>query len=58
MTRIAADWIAAPPTRAVTDAMAAAGHEIYFVGGCVRNALLGQPVSDIDLATNAAPKTS
>ncbi|MCA8881484.1 MAG: CCA tRNA nucleotidyltransferase [Rhodobacteraceae bacterium] len=36
--------------------MAAAGHEIYFVGGCVRNALLGQPVSDIDLATNAAPK--
>ncbi|WP_215958720.1 CCA tRNA nucleotidyltransferase [Lentibacter algarum] len=32
-----------------------AGFEAYFVGGCVRNALLGLPVSDIDLATNARP---
>lgn len=29
--------------------------EIYFVGGCVRNLLLGQPVKDWDLTTNAAP---
>lgn len=26
-----------------------------FVGGCVRNALLGEPVSDIDIATQLAP---
>jgi poly(A) polymerase len=27
-----------------------------FVGGCVRNALLGVPVSDIDIATQLAPE--
>lgn len=32
-----------------------AGHRIFFVGGCVRNALLRQPVSDLDLATDALP---
>jgi len=26
-----------------------------FVGGCVRNALLGQPVADIDIATSLTP---
>ena len=28
---------------------------LRFVGGCVRNALLGEPVSDIDLATQLTP---
>ena len=32
------------------------GHAILFVGGCVRNALLGRPVADIDLATDARPE--
>ena len=26
-----------------------------FVGGCVRNALLGEPVADIDIATQLTP---
>lgn len=30
--------------------------EVYFVGGCVRNTLLGVPVSDIDLATAVLPR--
>ena len=34
-----------------------AGHLIYFVGGCVRNAVLGEVASDIDLSTDAHPET-
>jgi len=33
------------------------GHHIYFVGGCVRDALLGLPDSDVDLSTDAPPET-
>lgn len=29
-----------------------------FVGGCVRNALLGLPVTDIDIAINVVPETT
>ncbi len=31
------------------------GHEAWFVGGCVRDRLLGRPLKDIDLATDARP---
>jgi tRNA nucleotidyltransferase (CCA-adding enzyme) len=31
------------------------GFEAYFVGGCVRDWLLGRPVHDIDICTNALP---
>jgi poly(A) polymerase len=44
-------WMTAPQTQAV---MAALG-EARFVGGCVRNALLGAPVSDVDIATPLPP---
>lgn len=40
---------------AVLAAMAAAGIKARFVGGCVRDALLGLPIGDIDLATPARP---
>lgn len=39
----------------IIQALAAAGAEARFVGGCVRDALLGQPVGDIDLAVNVPP---
>ena len=32
--------------------------EVRFVGGAVRDALLGKPVSDIDLATTALPESA
>ncbi|GAA4708836.1 CCA tRNA nucleotidyltransferase [Brevibacillus fulvus] len=32
------------------------GFEAYFVGGCVRDWLLGRPVHDIDICTNAHPR--
>jgi poly(A) polymerase len=46
-------WMTAPATAAVMDALeAASGADCArFVGGCVRNTLIGRPVSDIDIAT-------
>lgn len=32
------------------------GYEAYFVGGCVRDYLLGEEFSDIDITTNALPE--
>lgn len=50
-------WLTAPETVAVLDALEAAGGPgcVRFVGGSVRNALMGQPVDDIDLATPLTP---
>ena len=31
------------------------GYEAYFVGGSVRDFLLGKPISDVDIATSATP---
>ncbi|MEO1454161.1 MAG: CCA tRNA nucleotidyltransferase [Pseudomonadota bacterium] len=55
MTRLTAEWITRASTRAVLDALQTEGHRAFFVGGCVRNDLLGAPVSDIDVATDAMP---
>ena len=33
-----------------------AGFEACFVGGCVRDTLLGRPVHDWDIATSALPE--
>lgn len=53
-----ADWLTADQTRAVMAALEAEGGPdcARFVGGCVRNALLGQPVDDIDIATQLTPE--
>ncbi|HEY5410473.1 MAG TPA: CCA tRNA nucleotidyltransferase [Caulobacteraceae bacterium] len=46
-----------PATRAVIEALEARGGPgcARFVGGCVRNALLGRPIDDIDIATVLTP---
>ncbi|MFC5388428.1 CCA tRNA nucleotidyltransferase [Brevundimonas bullata] len=51
------DWLTAPATRAVMAALAAGGGPdcARFVGGCVRNALIGAPIDDIDIATTLTP---
>ena len=54
---VGADWMTAAPTRAVMHALAGAGGETRFVGGCVRNTLIGRPVGDIDIATTLKPET-
>jgi poly(A) polymerase len=43
-------------TEAVTRLFSALQNRLRFVGGCVRNTLLGQPVNDIDLATPLTPQ--
>ncbi|MEO0390501.1 MAG: CCA tRNA nucleotidyltransferase [Pseudomonadota bacterium] len=45
-----------PSARKVVDAVRAGGHVVYFVGGCVRNALLGTDAADVDLSTDAHPE--
>ncbi len=49
-------WMTAPESRAVFDALVAGGADARFVGGCVRDAWLGRPVKDIDIATHAPPE--
>jgi len=55
MPKVNADWMNDPATRRVMRALREAGHQAYFVGGCVRNALLKLPATDIDIATDATP---
>ena len=54
--RLTAEWLTHPASQAVCKALTDGGFQAYFVGGCVRNALLGQPVSDLDISTDARPE--
>ena len=53
-------WIEEPATQALLDGLRSAGIAARFVGGVVRDALLGPPaaggIADIDLATPARPE--
>ena len=48
-------WLSGGLTRDLADLFTSAGHEIYLVGGSVRDALLGRDASDLDFATDARP---
>ena len=50
-------WMTAPALRAVMAALAAKGGTARFVGGCVRNALLGRAVKEVDIACADPPTT-
>jgi poly(A) polymerase len=54
VTRIAPLWLSDPATRAVAAALAPAGP--LFVGGCVRDALLGREAADVDLCVATPPE--
>ncbi len=56
MTRVTGEWLANPATQAVFDMLERGGFQAWAVGGCVRNALLDQPVTDVDIATDALPE--
>lgn len=45
----------AEPLASLAQRFEAAGHELALVGGPVRDAFLGRPVHDLDLATSARP---
>ncbi len=51
------DWMVAAETRQVVAALTAGGGEVRFVGGCVRDALAGRPVNDVDIATADKPES-
>lgn len=57
MTRLDAPWLRDPATLAVVEALTAegGGGSVRFVGGCVRDALLGRQGGDVDLATTLEP---
>ena len=43
------------PLAALAERFVVAGHELALVGGSVRDAFLGRPLNDLDLATSARP---
>jgi len=53
--RVSGDWLKDSGTQQILSLLNDAGFQAYVVGGCVRNAVLKQPVQDIDIATSARP---
>ena len=48
-------WLSDPPVRRALGLLTGDGEEARVVGGAARNALMGLPLSDIDIATTAVP---
>ena len=40
----------------VLETLQSAGYEAWYVGGCVRDTLLGRPIHDWDITTSALPE--
>ena len=56
MTQISASWLDDDASQKICKLLTDPGYQAWFVGGCVRNALLGEAVADLDLSTDALPK--
>jgi poly(A) polymerase len=50
-----ATWLADPALARVFDALRGVGGVSRIAGGAVRNALMGEPIADIDIATTLTP---
>ncbi|MDN2566631.1 CCA tRNA nucleotidyltransferase [Aquibium sp. A9E412] len=50
-----APWLAEPALQRLLAALSDGGEEARIAGGAVRNTLLGEPVTDIDIATTTPP---
>jgi poly(A) polymerase len=50
-----ADWLGERHLQRLLAALADGGEEARVSGGAVRNALIGQPVADVDIATTTVP---
>ena len=55
--KVSGQWLERAEMQKVCTALRDAGWQALPVGGCVRNALLGVPVADVDIATDARPET-
>jgi poly(A) polymerase len=53
--RLDAPWLSSGPAARVLALLNDEGEEARVVGGAVRNALLGVPIGDVDIATTALP---
>jgi poly(A) polymerase len=53
--QLTAPWLSDPAVTAVVRALEGGGAKAWFVGGCVRDGLLGRVAGDIDIATDATP---
>ncbi|YBV96911.1 CCA tRNA nucleotidyltransferase [Phyllobacteriaceae bacterium JZ32] len=51
-----APWLADKHLQSLLNALSGDGEEARIVGGAIRNALLGQKVSDVDIATTTLPE--
>ena len=56
MTKVSGEWLTRPASQRVCAMLEESGHQAWFVGGCVRNALIGAEVGDLDLSTDALPQ--
>ena len=56
--RLHPHWLDHPGLRRLTEALRRAGHDVWFVGGAVRDAALGRETArpDIDMTTDARPE--
>ena len=54
--RVSGDWLHSAPIRKVFAALKAGNAEARIVGGAVRDAIIGRPVGEIDIATTALPE--
>ncbi|MEF2551120.1 CCA tRNA nucleotidyltransferase [Aurantimonas sp. A2-1-M11] len=55
-TTIEADWLTTPALQTLLATLSADGEEARVVGGAVRNSVLDQAVTDIDVATTTLPQ--
>lgn len=53
--KLSAPWLDRPEIRAFCTVLETNGQAALFVGGAVRNTLMGREVTDLDLATDASP---
>jgi len=49
------DWLAEPGLQRLLEVLSADGDEARIAGGAVRNAMLGEDVADVDIATTTTP---
>ena len=55
LRRLDAAWLQEPPLSDLLAVLDGGGEEARVVGGAVRNALLAEPIGEIDVATTALP---
>ena len=56
LKRLPQPWMSKGPAASVMRALTAEGDTARFVGGCVRDALVGRPIRDVDIATPLSPQ--